>query len=217
MITNRLRKFALTETEIFGEENLPKEGGYIMYSNHQGKYDGVGMVAHFKRPFSILWDHRSSKQLITSQLVRLLDCPYIDVAHTENFMPVIQRIVEIVKGGKPFLIYPEGECFQSNTHRLEFQTGSFMASLLSKSTIVPVVLYDSHLSMNTNDIFHRVKTQIHYLKPIPYEEYKSMNRKALSRMVQGIIQAKLDELSGYKPEVQAEVQTEVQPEPEKTI
>lgn len=26
-------------TEVFGAENLPAEGGYIMYPNHQGKYD----------------------------------------------------------------------------------------------------------------------------------------------------------------------------------
>ncbi|MDD6579025.1 MAG: 1-acyl-sn-glycerol-3-phosphate acyltransferase, partial [Lachnospiraceae bacterium] len=37
------------ETEVYGKENLPKEGGYIMYPNHQGKYDATGIIfAHDK-------------------------------------------------------------------------------------------------------------------------------------------------------------------------
>ena len=31
-------------TKAYGQENLPKEGGYMMYPNHQGKYDALGIV-----------------------------------------------------------------------------------------------------------------------------------------------------------------------------
>ena len=34
-----LRKRAKTTTDVYGLENLPAEGGYLMYSNHQGKFD----------------------------------------------------------------------------------------------------------------------------------------------------------------------------------
>lgn len=36
--------------------------------------------------------------------------------------------------------------------------------------MVPVVIYDSWRSMDTNT-FEKVRTQVHFLPPIPYEEY----------------------------------------------
>ena len=33
-------------TEVYGTENLPKEGGYVMFPNHQGKYDALGIIGH---------------------------------------------------------------------------------------------------------------------------------------------------------------------------
>ncbi len=191
-----LRTFALTESDVYGKENLPAEGGYIMYSNHQGKYDGVSLICYHDRPFSILWDIRSAHQLITSQISRLLDCDVIDTSEKQNFMPVIKSIVNKVNSGRPCLVFPEGKTSESNTQMFDFQTGCFMASTLSKTPIVPVVLYDSHKSMNTNDIFHKVRTQIYFLKPITYEEYSSYNRKVLALIVRDRIQEKLDELNG---------------------
>ncbi len=32
-----MQKKSFTHTEVYGAENLPSEGGYAMYSNHQGK------------------------------------------------------------------------------------------------------------------------------------------------------------------------------------
>ena len=32
------------KTESHGQELLPKEGGYVMYPNHQGKYDTLGIM-----------------------------------------------------------------------------------------------------------------------------------------------------------------------------
>jgi len=31
-------------TKAYGTEHLPKEGGYMMYPNHQGKYDVFGII-----------------------------------------------------------------------------------------------------------------------------------------------------------------------------
>ena len=36
--------------DAFGIENLPKEGGYMMYPNHQGKYDVYGIFCVHKKP-----------------------------------------------------------------------------------------------------------------------------------------------------------------------
>ena len=38
-ICDVMQKTGNIKTEVYGEENLPKNGGYMMYPNHQGKYD----------------------------------------------------------------------------------------------------------------------------------------------------------------------------------
>lgn len=38
VMCNHVRRRAFIKTVATGMENLPKEGGYIMYANHQGKY-----------------------------------------------------------------------------------------------------------------------------------------------------------------------------------
>ena len=189
------RRMAITTTDVFGQENLPEEGGFIMYSNHQGKYDALGILASQKRPISILWDVRSAKHIVAKQVSKLLHCQIIDNKSGANFIPVMQAIAKETQNGKPYLIFPEGTYRDNKNTLIEFQTGCFMSSVLSKTPIVPVVLYDSYKAMDTNELLLPVKTQVHYLKPIPYEEYKDMNRKALCAYVKDIIQKKLDELN----------------------
>lgn len=193
-----LKKLFSTTTDFYGLENLPAEGGYIMYSNHQGKYDALGIIDAIKKPFSILWDIRSAKQPITKQVSQLLKCEIIDTSQKQNFIPSMQRIAEGVKNGRPYLIFPEGGYTDNKNNLQDFQTGCFMTSLLSKSPIVPVVIYDSYKSMDGNKIFGKAKTQVHFLPPIYYDEYKTINRKGLAVLVKSKIQQKLDEIESGK-------------------
>ena len=39
-----MNKTGKITTQAFGLENLPEQGGYIMYPNHQGKYDLLGII-----------------------------------------------------------------------------------------------------------------------------------------------------------------------------
>lgn len=193
-VVNMLRISCRTKTEFFGLENLPEKGSYIMYANHQGKYDALGILLGHKRPLSILWAKKSSNHILVKEVSKLLRCVIIDLDSKTNFMPAIKTLAERAAAGDPFLIFPEGKYKNNKNELQEFQTGCFMASILSKTDVIPVVIYDSYKSMDTNKIFGRARTQVHYLEPIYYEEYKSLNRKELCVLVQQRIQEKLDEL-----------------------
>ena len=32
------------EPRVYGRENIPTDSNYIMYPNHQGKYDALGII-----------------------------------------------------------------------------------------------------------------------------------------------------------------------------
>ena len=52
----RMMRSGKIETECFGQENLPKDQGYVMYPNHQGKYDALGIMISHPTPCSLVMD-----------------------------------------------------------------------------------------------------------------------------------------------------------------
>ena len=64
----------------------------------------------------------------------------------------------------------------------------------TKCPIVPVTLYDTYKVYGVNSL-KRVSCEVHYLKPIPYEEYHGLDKNELASLVKSKIQEKLDELN----------------------
>ena len=63
----------------------------------------------------------------------------------------------------------------------------------SKTPIVPVVLLDAYKAMNSSQV-GTVTVQVHFLEPIPYEEYKDMKTNQIAAMVRERIQKKIEAL-----------------------
>ena len=63
-ITDVMQKTGYIKTEVYGEENLPKEGGYMMYPNHQGKYDVYGIISVHKQPCTFGMDIEKSNGIL---------------------------------------------------------------------------------------------------------------------------------------------------------
>ena len=55
------------------------------------------------------------------------------------------------------------------------------------------VCLDSYKALNGNSL-KKCTTQIHYLTPILYEEYKDLKKTEISELVKSRIQTKLDEI-----------------------
>ena len=71
---------------------------------------------------------------------------------------------------------------------LEFHSGSFKCATRSKCPILPVALVDSYQILDQKGC-KPLAVQIHYLKTIPYEEYKDMTTVELAALVRGRISA----------------------------
>jgi 1-acyl-sn-glycerol-3-phosphate acyltransferase len=192
-ICKRVRLHAATKTKAYGTENLPETGGYILYSNHQGKYDALGIINCHKKPLSVLWEEKSAARLIAKQVARLLDSKTISFTDRRAQIKALNEVSREVTEGNRYLIFPEGGYTDNRNELQEFKSGCFLCALKSQVPIVPVVIYDSWRSMDTNQLGW-AKTQVHFLEPIFCEEYGTMNRKELAVLVKGRIEAKLQEL-----------------------
>ena len=85
-LVNIVIKGSRVETEYEGRENLPKSGGYIMFSNHQGRYDPLGIIAGHEKPCSFLIDKRRADQFLGKQFSALLDGISIDKESVKDQM-----------------------------------------------------------------------------------------------------------------------------------
>lgn len=193
-VVDVMRKTGKIDTQVFGVENLPKEGGYMMYPNHEGKYDVYGMISVHKYPCSFVMDIKKSNHVFIKQMVDMLKGKRLSKTDNRQAMTIINEVAKEVEAGRKYILFPEGDFDKKKKNSLwEFKAGCFKISLKSKTPIVPVVLYDSYVPYNTMKI-GKVKTQVHYLPPIYYDEYKDMNTHQIADMVKERIQNKLDEL-----------------------
>ena len=194
-IMNRMKKASRTRTKVYGKENIPQDETCIFYSNHQGKYDALGILLELDKPCGVLWEKKQAQKIMGRQVCSLLDGVAIDLTDMKDIVQSIARVTEQVRKGKNFLIFPEGGYTPDTHNKLQqFKNGCFSCSLKSKSTIVPVAIYDSYKAMNSNTL-ERVTTQVHFLPSIPYSEYGNMTKAQISNMVRDRIQEKMSVLS----------------------
>ena len=180
-------------TEYTGTENLPKEGGYIMFPNHQGKFDALGIIYAHSKPCSILMEEERSHMLLTSEFVDVLDGIRLNRHDMKKQLSAIRQLSDRVKHGKKYIVFPEGGYNHNQNTLQEFMPGAFKAALWACCPIVPVVLIDSYKPFELGGL-KKVTTQVHFLEPIYYDDYKNMNTKEISDMVKGLIKNKMEAL-----------------------
>lgn len=178
-------------TESTGQELLPKEGGYIMYSNHQGKYDTLGIMYSHPRPCTVVIDAYRSKLPITDTFIDLVQGCRLDKRDMKKQLKAILEIAEEVKRGRRYIIFPEGGYDNNRNELQEFMAGSFKCAVKAKAPVVPVAIIDSYKPFGINSL-RRVKTQVHFLEPIYYEEYAGMRTIEIANLVKSRIQAAID-------------------------
>lgn len=183
------------KTIVTGEENLPKEGGYMLYPNHQGKYDVYGILSVHDNPCSFVMDKAKSYIIFVREALEMLEGKRLDIHDVRQAMTVIKEMTEDVKKGARYILFPEGGYDKNGNSMGEFKAGCFKISLKSQTPVIPVAIVDSYKVFNANCL-GRVTTQVHYLEPILYEEYKNMKTQQLALLVKERIQAKLDEVLG---------------------
>ncbi len=181
------------KTIAYGYENLPKEGGYMLYPNHQGKYDVLGIFNTHKRPISFVMDEKRSHLILVSQFLRLVEGKTIELNDPRHTITVFNEMAEELKQGKRFILFPEGGYKENNGNVVEtFKAGSFKVAQMAKVPIVPVALVDSYKVYNSDHV-GPVTTYVYYLDPIYYDDYKGMRSHEIAATVEKIIKEKIAE------------------------
>lgn len=197
LIVRKIMTHSFIETEVYGKENLPLEGGYVMYSNHQGKYDMVGIMYGHEKPCTVVMDEVRSNLPIMKPFLSVVQGSTLDRNDMRSQATTIKKLINEVNEGRKYVIFPEGGYDHNGNNLQVFKPGSFKISMRTKTPIVPVALVDSYVPYSYNSL-RKVTTQVHYLQPISYEEYKDMKTEDIALMVRDRIEAKVKEQLSIK-------------------
>ena len=180
------------DLQIHGTENIPAENGYMLYGNHQGMFDVVALAATFPGPLSCVFKHELRNVPLLKQIIACTKSFAMNREDTRQSLEVIRAVTEEVKAGRNYLIFPEGTRSRKGNEMNEFHGGSFRCATTAKCPIVPLAFIDSFKVLDQKGS-KPVSVQLHYLKPIPYEEYKDLKTVELAELVKSRIAAVIAE------------------------
>ncbi len=177
-----MKKSGKITTEAYGTENLPETGGYVMFPNHQGKYDALGIISAHDRPCTFVMDKAKSYSFLVREIVDLLDAKRLEIDNVRQGMKIINEMTEEVQEGKRFIIFSEGGYAHNKNKVQQFKPGSFKSAVRAKAPLVPVTLIDSYKPFNSLSL-GKVTTKVIFMKPMFYEEYKDMKTPEIAATV----------------------------------
>jgi len=189
-ILKRAVKGGNVTLQVTGLENIPAEGGFLLYGNHQGLFDVLAVAATCDRPLGAVLKKELKDVPLIKQICSCTKSFPMDREDVRQSLTVIQNVTREVSEGRSYLIFPEGTRSKSENEMLEFHHGSFRCAVRSKCPVVPIALVDSFKVLDRKGS-KPVTVQIHYLPPIFYEEYQDMNTKDLALLVHDRIEEKV--------------------------
>ena len=178
--------------DAHGEENLPEKDGYILYPNHQGMFDALAIMESDPHPFSIVMKKEVKDIFFLKQVFAMVGAIPIDREDVRQSMQVILQVAKEVSEGRNFIIFAEGTRSRNGNELLPFKGGSFKSAMRAKAPIVPVALIDSYVPFDRNTN-RKTTVQVHFLKPICYEEYKNMKSTEIAEEVRSRIEKTIKE------------------------
>ena len=170
------------DLKVTGLENIPKKDGFLMCGNHQGIFDIVAIVESFERPIAAVLKKELHQIPFLKQVVECTHSYPMDRDDVRQSMKVIQGVAQDLVKGRNMVIFPEGTRSKNGNKMGEFHAGTFKCVMKAKAPIIPFALIDSFKVLD-QDGCAPLKVQLHYLKPIFYEEYKDLKTNEIAALV----------------------------------
>ena len=184
-IMRMLVKSGNVELQVFGTENIP-EKGFMLYGNHQSLFDVMAIAYSCDSPLGAVYKKELKNTPMLKQVYGSTKSFAMDREDVRQSLTVINQVIEEVKGGRSYLIFPEGTRSKLGNEMLPFHGGSFRCAVKAKCPVVPMALIDSYKVFEEKNC-KPVTVQIHYLSPIPYEEFADLKATQLAELVKSRI------------------------------
>ena len=155
-------------------------------------FDVGAIAATCDRPLACVMKKELENVPLIKQILVMTNSFAMDRGDVRQSLEVIQAVTGEVQAGRRYLIFPEGTRSKQGNVMGEFHGGSFRCAVKAKCPILPVAFVDSFRVLDQKGS-KPLTVQIHYLKPIPYEEFAGMKAAQVAALVKERIQQAIDE------------------------
>lgn len=190
-IVKKVNKTGRVTLKVYGTEYIPEESGFVMFPNHQGLFDVLALIEACHKPFGVVIKKEAANIILVKQVLRLLGGLSLDRQDTRNAMTVIRQITDEVNHGRNYVIFPEGTRSRKGNEILDFKAGTFKCAVNARCPIIPVALINSFRPFDISSIKREI-VQVHFLEPIPYEQYMGMKTMEIAHFVHDKIQEEIN-------------------------
>jgi len=127
--------------EVHGRERIPAGRAVVLMPNHQSNCDPPAMIAILP-PILVMAKKEFFRVPVLGRA--MLRCGFIPVdrRNPERALQAVEKAVESLKAGRPFLVFPEGT--RSPDGRLQrFKKGVFVMAIQAGAPVVPISISGS--------------------------------------------------------------------------
>jgi 1-acyl-sn-glycerol-3-phosphate acyltransferase len=185
---------------LFGRENIPRKGPFIVVSNHQSYLDPVLCGAPLRRPMHYLArDSLFSNWFFRAAISSINAMP---IKQGEGDLTTIRLVIEMLKQGKGVCLFPEAT--RTKDGRIEpLKPGMSLLCRRGNAPVIPTVIdgafecWPKHKKMFSCGSIH-----VQFGKPITPSQAKEMGDKKLAEHLTQtlrIMQADLRKKRGKQP------------------
>lgn len=163
----------------YGEENIPKEGAFLLISNHQSFLDPIFCGARMKRHMCFLARDTLFDNWFFGPLIRSVFA--IPVKREQGDLSAMRKVIDVLKQGDGVCLYPEGTRTQDGKV-LPFKSGLGLLCRRGNAAIVPVLIDGAYECWpRTQKLFKAgMPVRVHYGKAISAEQAKEMGDEKLA-------------------------------------
>ena len=179
------------DLQVSGTENIPSQGGFMLYGNHQGMFDVVALFASCPLPLGVVYKQELKNIPFLDQVLRFTKSFALDRSNPRQGISVMQSVQQELTQGRSYVIFPEGTRSKNSNTMGEWHSGSFKCAVKAACPIVPVAFVDCYKVLDQKGS-KPVSAQVHYLEPIEYDEYKTLKTNEIAELVKARVQAALD-------------------------
>jgi 1-acyl-sn-glycerol-3-phosphate acyltransferase len=139
-VVARILTTLLFQLKVYGRRNVPRRGGVLVVSNHQGNLDPVIMAVRLERPLNYIAKSELFENRYSAALLRALNA--FPVRQGAGDVGAVRETIHRLQEGHLLNIYPEG-CRTPDGEISELQKGVALIIRRAGVPVIPAVIMGS--------------------------------------------------------------------------
>ncbi len=167
-----IMKSFFCKVEVDGKDKIPKNGPYVIVSNHQSYFD-IPLIFGYVYPSGFVAKIELAKMPIVGKYINALDSVLINRKDPKSGAASLRKFAKNLKNGSIITVFPEGTRTKTGDVG-EFKKGTLMVPYRYKVNILPISINGSfNLSKKGSFLFKPTKIKIKIFDVIEPEKFAS--------------------------------------------